>query len=56
MGIPSYLVADSLVVVLAQRLVRKLCSYCKIEYEIINEEFQHLGFNRGEKIYRAARM
>ena len=27
MGIPSYLVADSLVVVLAQRLVRKLCCF-----------------------------
>ena len=54
MGIPSYLVADSLVVVLAQRLVRKLCCFCKIEYETIHEEFQHLGFNRGEKIYRGA--
>ena len=53
MGIPSYLVADSLVVVLAQRLVRKLCSYCKVEYEVIYEEFQHLGFVRGEKIYKA---
>lgn len=53
MGIPSYLVADSLVVVLAQRLVRKLCPYCKIEYEIIYEKFKHLGFKRGEKAYSA---
>lgn len=53
MGIPSYLVADSLVVVLAQRLVRKLCPYCKIQYEITHEEFQHLGFKSGEKVYRA---
>lgn len=53
MGIPSYLVADSLVVILAQRLIRKLCCFCKMEYEIINEEFQHLGFNSGEKIYSA---
>lgn len=53
MGIPAYLVADSLVVVLAQRLVRKLCCYCKTEYEIVDEEFQHLGFKSGEKIYRA---
>jgi len=53
MGIPSYLVADSLVVVLAQRLIRKLCSYCKIEHCNINDEFQHLGFNTGEKIYSA---
>ena len=53
MGIPSYLVADSLVVVLAQRLIRKLCSTCKSEYEIVNDEFQHLGFNKGEIIYKA---
>ena len=53
MGIPSYLVADSLVVVLAQRLVRKLCTYCKREYEIPGKEFEHLGFNKGEKTYKA---
>lgn len=53
MGIPSYLVADSLVVVLAQRLVRKLCNCCKVEHEIVNEEFQYLGFKSGEKTYKA---
>ncbi len=53
MGIPSYLVADSLVVILAQRLIRKLCCFCKTEYEIRSGEFQHLGFNKGEKIYKA---
>ncbi|MBU3189138.1 GspE/PulE family protein [Clostridium bowmanii] len=53
MGIPSYLVADSLVVVLAQRLIRKLCCHCKIEHEITHDEFQHLGFKTGDKIYSA---
>jgi type IV pilus assembly protein PilB len=53
MGIPSYLVADSLVVVLAQRLVRKLCPYCKIKYAILHEEFTYLGLAKGEKIYKA---
>jgi type IV pilus assembly protein PilB len=53
MGIPSYLVADSLVVVLAQRLVRKLCQYCKVEYQIISDEFSHLGFEGKVKIYSA---
>jgi len=53
MGIPAYLVADSLVVVLAQRLVRKLCPYCKTEYNISNDEFTYLGFEEGEKIYSA---
>ncbi|MCB2291972.1 GspE/PulE family protein [Clostridium algoriphilum] len=54
MGIPSYLVADSLVVVLAQRLVRRLCSYCKTEYNITHDKFEHLGFKRGEKTYKAS--
>jgi type IV pilus assembly protein PilB len=53
MGIPSYLVADALVVVLSQRLVRKLCGHCKIEDEITIEQCEKLGFNKGEKIYKA---
>lgn len=53
MGIPSYLVADSLVVVLAQRLVRKLCSNCKSQYEITSEEAEKLGLRNREKIYKA---
>jgi len=53
MGIPSYLVADSLVVVLAQRLVRKLCAFCKQECTIAHNEFEHLGFIRGAKTYKA---
>jgi len=53
MGIPPYLVADSLVVVMAQRLVRKLCPYCKIKYEILHEEFTYLGVAKGEIIYKA---
>ncbi|MBN2483655.1 MAG: Flp pilus assembly complex ATPase component TadA [Candidatus Omnitrophica bacterium] len=34
MGIPNYLVASSLRLVVAQRLVRKLCPACKEPYEI----------------------
>ena len=53
MGIPPYLVADSLVVVVAQRLVRKLCPYCKMRYEISHEEFAYLGLTKGEITYKA---
>lgn len=53
MGIPSYLVADSLVVVLAQRLVRKLCNYCKAECETSNDDSQIFDVKKGEKIYSA---
>ncbi len=33
MGLDSYLIADSLAGVVAQRLVRKICPYCKKEYK-----------------------
>jgi len=33
LNVPSYLVSASLIAVLAQRLVRKICTSCKTEYE-----------------------
>ena len=36
MGVESYLAASSLVACLAQRLVRKICKYCKVEDEQIS--------------------
>lgn len=38
MGVPSYLVANSLVGVVAQRLVKKVCPFCKEEYTPTDEE------------------
>ena len=42
MGIESYLIADALVGVVAQRLVRRLCS-CKIEREATDDEKEELS-------------
>ncbi len=55
MGIERYLIADSVVGVIAQRLARKLCSACKTEYEASNEEKKMLGAPEYEsvKIYKA---
>ena len=39
MGIPSYLIAETLNLSLAQRLVRKLCSHCKTETPYHYEDF-----------------
>lgn len=39
MGIPSFLIATTLNLSVAQRLVRKLCNHCKVEKEISNELF-----------------
>lgn len=39
MGVPSYLIAETLNLSVAQRLVRKLCDDCKKEEEIHKEDF-----------------
>ena len=52
MGIASYLLADSIVGVIAQRLVRRLCS-CKQEYEPTPEEWLVIGERKPDaKIYK----
>lgn len=43
MGIPPYLLADSMIGVIAQRLVRRLCNDCKKPVEATPEEKRELG-------------
>lgn len=43
MGIPSYLVANSMAGLAAQRLMRKVCPYCAREYDASPDELQILG-------------
>src|SRR5213083_1461064 len=43
MGVPPFLVASSLVLVVAQRLVRKVCTSCKEPYEADEEHLVPLG-------------
>jgi len=50
-GIESYMIAPSLLVVVAQRLVRKLCSECKEAYEPTLEQIKSANLNR-DLIYR----
>ncbi len=54
MGVESYLLADSLNLILAQRLVRKICSHCK-EEDPEAEEFlkkQGVVLDKNIKLYR----
>ncbi|MFD1006654.1 GspE/PulE family protein [Oceanisphaera ostreae] len=44
MGVPGYLVASTLKGVLAQRLVRRLCEYCKVEHPLDQSEQQFLQY------------
>ncbi len=61
MGVEPFLTASSLVGVLAQRLVRKLCPKCKEEYEISHAELKSIvpdleeyGYNQPSyKLYKA---
>jgi type II secretory ATPase GspE/PulE/Tfp pilus assembly ATPase PilB-like protein len=42
MGLPKYEIADSLLAILAQRLVKKLCTHCKKRYLPNSEEMRML--------------
>lgn len=48
MGIPSYNLATSIILVIAQRLARKLCKQCKIPTEIPKEALLEAGFQESE--------
>lgn len=50
MGIEPYLLADSLVGIIAQRLVRRLCKSCKKQVEADNEQKKALGVDENEKL------
>jgi type IV pilus assembly protein PilB len=48
MGLEPFLLSASLEFILAQRLVRKICSSCKQEFDPKNEMLQNLGLSRNE--------
>ena len=50
MGVEPFLIASSLVGVLAQRLVRRLCPDCKQAYQADTAELELLGLAPGEKL------
>lgn len=52
-GIEPFLISASLLLIIAQRLVRRLCQGCKEEYNPSDEEKEKLGIKQGEKVYRA---
>ena len=48
MGVEPYLVASALKGVLSQRLIRKICPYCRKPYEPTEEEQTELGLTPGQ--------
>ena len=49
MGVEPFLIASSVVLIMAQRLIRTLCSNCKQKYNPTNAELKSLGINDKEK-------
>ena len=52
MGVEPFLVSSSVICVLAQRLVRKICPECKDDYVPPPESLERLGIPPGTKLYR----
>ncbi|MGE4547192.1 MAG: type IV-A pilus assembly ATPase PilB [Desulfurella sp.] len=51
MGVAPYLLASSLRLILAQRLVRKICDSCKIAYNPEPELIKSLGLERKDAVF-----
>jgi len=49
LGVPPYLIQATLVGILGQRLVRKICNYCKESFEMDASELARMGVEIGKK-------
>jgi general secretion pathway protein E len=48
LGVPSYLIASTVIGIMAQRLVRKVCKHCEKTYELLPEEAEAVGLASGK--------
>jgi len=48
MGVEPFLIASTLIAVISQRLVRKICPKCKTPHEVSNEELSNFGIDPAE--------
>lgn len=54
MGVEPFNIASSLSLIIAQRLARRLCSHCKIAYQVDHTQAIGLDLTLGETLYRAS--
>lgn len=55
MGVESYLLADAVNLIVAQRLVRMICPFCKKEVKDLSDTvYEKLGINRDVKLYKGS--
>jgi general secretion pathway protein E len=45
LGVPSYLIQSTLIGIVAQRLVRKICNYCRESFEMNADKLRALGID-----------
>jgi type IV pilus assembly protein PilB len=50
MGVEPYIISSCLSLIISQRLIKKICPYCKTSYRISREEKEILGI--GERLYQ----
>jgi general secretion pathway protein E len=50
MGVEPYLLSSTIIGILAQRLVRRICPECKTPYQPEERELQSLGINRSDLV------
>ena len=48
MNVEPYLIADSVVLIVAQRLVRRLCQKCRVQHKLSYEALIDIGFSQDE--------
>ncbi|MCE5193878.1 MAG: GspE/PulE family protein [Nitrospiraceae bacterium] len=52
LGVPSFLLSSTIIGIIAQRLVRKICPHCKKEKILTEEEIEHLQLvKKSYKVY-----
>jgi len=49
LGIPAYLIRATLIGVVAQRLVRRICVHCRESFEMSTEELRAMGLDTGRE-------
>lgn len=49
LGVPAYIIQATLIGVMAQRLVRRICTHCKEPFEIESEKLKNLGLDIGDR-------
>ncbi|HEX8042757.1 ATPase, T2SS/T4P/T4SS family [Candidatus Deferrimicrobium sp.] len=54
LGVPSYMISSTIVGIVAQRLVRKICQKCKVKADPSERDILRLGIASNVPVYRGA--